>query len=232
MTKLKQISDYNHPLVKETALKIIKDKHTVEEKVEAIFYYVRDHIKFGFLKYIDLYEASEIIKAKKGQCNNKCGLFLALCKAVDIESRIHFSGIKKEIQRGVFTGIVYRLMPKEISHSWVEVKIKDKWISFDSFINDLEFYRAGKNELQRRGWKTGLSVSCEKGDSSAEFSLDNKSFVQMDAITDDHGVYDDPMDYYNSPNHKNHPNWIKVLIYRLSLRGINKRVEQIRRSMK
>lgn len=226
--KNKTISDYNHPLVKETASKLIESKKTIEEKLESIFLYVRDDILFGFLEEIDDYRASDIIKTGKGQCNNKAALFLALCKASGIKARIHYSGIRKEIQRGLFKGIVYRLMPDEISHSWIEVYVRDQWIRLDSFINDLPFYLSGKEELKRRGWKTGLSVSCGNGESNADFSLENDNFVQMGAITSDHGTYGDPAEYYGSSHYQNNPGTLKKIIYRLALKGINKRVDELR----
>lgn len=222
------ISDYNHPLLIETASKLIDGKKNMEEKLESLFLYVRDGILFGFLEGIDDYKASDIIKKGKGQCNNKAALFLALCKASGIKARIHYSGIRKEIQRGLFKGLVYHLMPEEISHSWIEIYQGGRWVRLDSFINDLPFYLSGKEELKRRGWKTGFSLSCANGESNAGFSLKNDNFVQMGAITSDHGTYDDPSEYYRSAFYKNNPGTLKKFIYRSALKGINKRVENLR----
>lgn len=224
------IADYNDKVVKSVVSEICSNIKKPEEKLEAIFYYVRDNIKFGFLPGIDNYTASEIIKLKVGQCNNKSGVFLALCKAAGLESKIHFSGIKKEIQKGLFRGIAYKFMPKEISHSWIEVKLDNKWIKVDSFINDNDFYNNGLNELKKNDWKTGYSISCESGTSSSSFDLNGNSFVQMDAVTEDFSTYDDPSDFYKSNHYKNRPNIIKKIIYLLSLRGINNRVNKIRKS--
>ncbi len=97
--------------------RITKGKKTDYQKLESIFYYVRDEIKFAFLKKADLMMASEVIKAKSGPCNNKSVLFKALCKGTGLETRVRFSTIKKEIHHGLFTGLIFILMPKEISHS-------------------------------------------------------------------------------------------------------------------
>jgi hypothetical protein len=211
-----------------TASNIVKGKGTNEEKLKAIFYFVRDQIKFGFHKKGDLIAASEIIRTKLGQCNNKSALFHALCKVSGLESRIHFSGIRKEIQRGLFTGIAYKLMPPEISHSWVEVKLNNRWIKIDSFINDLKFYEAGKKKLKQEGLKTGYSVSCDNSDSSADFNISNERFVQMDAVTDDHGTYEEPMEYFKSSSYKNRPTWLKLLLYKMLVKRINKRISTLR----
>lgn len=224
------ISDYNSPVITSVVNEICSPKDSIQKKLEAIFFYVRDTIQFGFLPRIDDYTASEIINTGIGQCNNKSGVFLALCKAAGIKARIHFSGIRKEIQRGLFKGIAYRFMPTEISHSWVEVKIDENWIRIDSFINDLAFYNAGKDVLKSRNWKTGFSISCESGSSSSDFTLSGDSFVQMDAVTEEFGSFDDPADFYRSNNYQNRPNFLKRVIYLLSLPSINRRVVNLRKS--
>ncbi|MBN2435787.1 MAG: transglutaminase domain-containing protein [Spirochaetes bacterium] len=221
-------ADYDNILVKETAERLTQNQNSIREKVENIFYYVRDEIKFSFPLKGDLVKASETIKNKKGQCNTKSALFLALCKAAAIPAKIHFSLIKKEIQKGLFTGFMYRLMPNFISHSWVEVDIEGTWRKIDSFINDESFYRAGRAKLKENKMDTGYSISCSSGESSISFNPDEEKFVQMDAVTDDHGLWYEPYDYYASHLYKNRPGIIKLIIYRIMIPRINKRVNQMR----
>lgn len=135
----KVYADYQNDLVRSIAYKLTQNTTSDREKLGKIFYYVRDEIKFGFPVKNDLVKASETIKSRMGQCNNKSTLFLALCKAVGITAKIHFSLISKEIQSGLFTGLAYRLIPSEISHSWVEVYLEGKWRRIDSYINDEPF---------------------------------------------------------------------------------------------
>lgn len=223
------LADSNHPVVKQKAEELVAGSISERDKVRKIFEYVRDSIQFGFPLNGDLVSASDTILTKVGQCNTKSTLFLALCRAVDIPARIHFSTIKKEIQRGLFTGIAYRLMPDTISHSWVEVQIDGVWRRIDSYINDMKFYIAGKNQLKKKNWNTGFSISCSSGDSSANLHLDEEKFVQMDAVLDDHGIWDEPMDYYKSPQYKNRPGFIKLLMYRIMIGSINHRVAVLRK---
>ena len=223
-----QISDYNHPLVIETAERLCNGRENAVEKLEAFFYFVRDEIKFGFPPDGDFVRASDVIKSGVGQCNNKSALLNALCMAAGIKSRIHFSLIKREIQAGLFGGLFYRKMPERLSHSWVEVELNSKWIRIDSFINDIDFYNSALEKLKREGRTTGYSVSFESGKSSADFNITEESFVQMDAVTDDHGTWDDPTGYYNSGMYKNRPGALKEIIYRLYIGKVNKRVEIIR----
>ena len=74
--------------------KLTKGEIGNRSKLEKLFYYVRDDIRFGFTKNGDMVKASETIILKMGQCNTKGTLFLALCKSIEIPARIHFSTIK------------------------------------------------------------------------------------------------------------------------------------------
>ena len=220
--------DFDHPLVCDTAEWLIGDETSVREKLEKLFYFVRDEIRFGFPQNGDLTKASETIRLGMGQCNTKGALLVALCKAVGLPARIHFSLIKKEIQRGLFTGIGYALMPPLISHSWVEVEIDGRWYRIDSFINDLIFYWAGRKVLEKKGWDTGYSISRAGGESSADFNIDEEKFVQMDAVVEDHGVWDEPADYYRTGRYKNRPSPFKMFLYRLMIKKVNERVARMR----
>lgn len=224
------LADYDNPIVKNKSEELTKKANSVFDKINAIFLYVRDDIKFAFPRKGDFVKASETIQSGYGQCNTKGTLFLALCKSISIPARIHFSLIKKEIQKGLFSGIAFWLMPKEISHSWIEIKINGKWIKIDSYINDSQFYEAGKKKLKEKGWDTGYSVSCSKNKSSIELDFNNEKFVQMDAVTADHGVYNEPMDYYKTSNYKNRPNVIKMFVYKILIGGINNKISKIRDS--
>lgn len=229
MKSIPILADFDHPLVRETAERLTEGATTVREKLEKLFYYVRDNIEFFFPDQGDLVKASDTITLGKGQCNTKGTLFLALCKAAGIHARIHFSLIKKEIQRGLFTKIGYWLMPDLLSHSWIEVDVDGRWRRIDSYINDEAFYRAGKSELMSKGWDTGYSISCSSGESNISFTLDEEKFVQMDAVVGDHGVWDEPSVYYETDLYKNRPNALTLVLYRLLIGRVNKRVEHMRK---
>lgn len=224
-----RLADCDNPLVRETAERLTSDVITVREKLNRLFHYVRDDIKFAFPQEGDLVKASTTIRLGNGQCNTKGTLFLAFCKAVEIPARIHFSLIKKEIQRGLFTDLGYKLMPPLLSHSWIEVEVDGKWRRIDSYINDKIYYQAAKSELQKRGWDTGYSVSCPGGECSCDFNVDQEVFVQMGAVVGDHGIWDDPSDYYSTDRYQNRLNIMRSILYRLMIWRVNRRVESMRR---
>ncbi len=222
------LANSENSAVKQKAEELTAGLENDRDKIRKIFEYVRDDILFGFPVKGDLVCASETIMTGIGQCNNKTNVFLALCKASDIPARIHFSAIKKEIQKGLFVGIGYKAIPEKISHSWIEVLLEKKWRRIDSYINDIKFFNSAKSQLEQLNWKTGFSISRENGEPSAELNLDDEKFVQMDAVIDDHGVWEEPMDYYMSPDYKNRPGFIKTLLYRVMIRIVNKRVSKLR----
>lgn len=222
------LADHEHPLVRDTARRLTRDLETPREKLRALFYFVRDDILFGYPRNGDIVAASETIRSGVGQCNTKATLLLALARAVGLDARIHFSTIDREIQRGVFPTWVFNRLPDELSHSWVEVEIEGRWRRIDSFINDLDFYRAGREALREHGWKTGFSISCSNGESDPELDIDEERFVQMDAVTGDHGVWDDPADYYRSSRYRNRPGALTLLMYRLVMSFANRKVARMR----
>lgn len=230
MKTMPKLANDNHPLVEKTAKKLTGSENTLRDKLEKLFYYVRDDIEFGFPLKGDLMKASETIETGIGQCNTKGTLLLALCRAVSIPARLHFSLINKEIQKGLFTGLGYRLMPRLLSHSWLEVEIDGRWRRIDSYINDDTFYRAALIELQRKGWNTGYSISSSCGNASAEFNIDEEKFVQMAAVEADHGVWDDPADYFVTNKYQNRPGFLRLLMYRLIIKRLNKKVQRLRRA--
>ncbi|HVM77241.1 MAG TPA: transglutaminase-like domain-containing protein [Candidatus Paceibacterota bacterium] len=211
-----KLADFDNPLVKEKATQLTEGAHDTGEKLQRLFLYVRDGIKFGFPLKGDFVKASETIESGIGQCNTKTTLFLALCKAAGIPSRIHFSLIRKDIQKGIFTGIGYALLPPLISHSWLEVEIDGQWQKVDAYINDDAFYKNGLALLRRKGWDAGYSISR------------HGQFMQMGAVVGDHGTWDDPIDYYRTDKYVNRPSGLRPLIYKIVIGGINKRVERIR----
>lgn len=227
-----RLADFDNPLVRETAEKLVGSASTVHGKLKRLFHYVRDDIRFGFPRDGDLVMASTTIRLRMGQCNTKGTLLLALCKSVGIPARLHFSLIKKEIQRGLFTGLCYQLMPPLLSHCWIEVEVSRKWWKVDSYINDKAYFLAAKSELRNKKWETGYSVSCPGGECSCDLDFDQGAFVQMGAVVDDHGVWDDPGDYYASNLYQNRPNHVKLALYQLLIEKVNRKIESMRKDMK
>jgi transglutaminase-like putative cysteine protease len=70
MEATNRLSDFENPLVQSKAMELTQGKETLVEKLESIFYYVRDGIKFGFPPRWDIVKASETVTtlpAKAGE---------------------------------------------------------------------------------------------------------------------------------------------------------------------
>ena len=73
-------------------------------------------------------------------------VLLALCDAAGIPARLHFGPIRRSIQRGLYTGLWYLLLPRHPSHSWLEADVDGRWRRVDAYINDDAFCQAAARE--------------------------------------------------------------------------------------
>ncbi|WP_299417742.1 transglutaminase domain-containing protein [uncultured Sulfitobacter sp.] len=153
------LADSDHPVTQAKAQYLMARAKTDRKKIKHLFLFVHDEIALGFPQKGDLVLSSETIQTGMGQCDTKTTQLLALCRASFIPSRIHFALIGKDIQRGLFSGIVYWLMPQNVSHSWIKMEIEGAWRRIDNFINDMPIHKAAEHELRRRGWNVGSSLA-------------------------------------------------------------------------
>lgn len=197
-------------------------------KVKSIYNFVKDEILFGY-NVDDNIKASKVLKDGIGQCNTKGILFMALLRAVAIPCRIHGFNIDKILQKGAMTGIVYKLAPKEIFHSYVEVYVANNWYNIEGFILDKKYL----SNLQKRfkpaddGSFIGYGVATKNfKNPPIEFNCCD-TYIQKEGIVRDFGVYDDPDSLLNM--HGQNMNFIKRCVYRFIGRHLmNKNVKKIR----
>lgn len=53
----------------------------------------------------------------------------------------------------------------------------------------------------------------------------------MAAVSNDHGTYDDPLEYYTSALCRDRPGKVKLSLYRRLVDGINRRVQGLRQGL-
>jgi hypothetical protein len=115
----------------ETVLEITKDAVTPEEKVEKIFYFVRDKVLFDFVG--DNYmSAEEVLATGWGGCMNKAVLFVEMTKEAGVPARFHFMWVSKEALRDLLHPLAYRFWPDSFLHTFPEVKLNGRWISMEA----------------------------------------------------------------------------------------------------
>ena len=219
--------DSNHPRILQLAFELSqKGEHEID-RFEHIFYYVRDHILFGFPPKFDRVCASESLDYGIGYCNSKSILMVALCRAAGLPARLHAGLIDSRIMSGIIPGWMLRLLPEYISHLWVEVHLKDGWHPVDAHILDYRFFQAAQTHLSDATTDIGFGVAYLLPTCDGDWE---GGFVQTNAVVEDHGTWNKATDYFESSDYMG-LNWWQRLAYPL-VRGIsNRRIRRIRAEM-
>lgn len=213
---------------------LIKNKKWLEidtiQRVKSIYNFVRDEIEFGY-NASDNITASKVLEDAYGQCNTKATLLMALLRATGIPNRIHGFTINKALQKGAISGIWYKLSPKNILHSWVEVYVNDNWYFLEGVILDKKYL----TKLQEKN-KDCKTTFCGYGaytdnfeNPQIEWNLNN-TFIQAKGINQDFGLFDTPDEFY--AKHEQKLGAFKKFIYKKIVRHrMNKNVKKIRNSI-
>lgn len=201
-----------------------------KEKVVEIYNFVKDEILFGY-NVNDNIPASKVLQDGYGQCNTKGTLFMALLRACNVECRIHCFYIDKILQKGAMTGFVYKKAPRDVLHSWVEVKCGGKWYNLEGFILDKAYLQGLRKVVKANadGSFVGYGVATKNFlNPPVEFDCCD-TYIQKEGIVRDFGVYDDPDSLLKE--HGQQMNFLKKCVYRLiGRRLMNKNVKKIRNS--
>jgi len=227
MMSTARLSDAHHPSIQEKAASLTAARESTVDKLESIFHFVRDEIKFGFTPKWDVVRASEVLRYGIGYCNTKATLFVALCRAAGISARPHCGMISIDIMRGVFPSIAFLFLPNAGSHTWTEVQIEGEWKPIDSYINDKAFYGAALGKLRVSGKPLGYSVSFIDGKSSCEFNFGEKGFVHMGAVLEDHGAWEDLSQYLASDKYVSMDS-LQLIFYPMIAKLSNRNIKRIR----
>lgn len=189
---------------------------------------MRDEIRFGY-NIDDKITASEVLKDGYGQCNTKGILFMALLRAVGVPCRLHGFTINKELQKGVITGFWYRIIPKELFHTWVELYYNNRWFNIEGFILDLNFLASLQNRYNEcSGSFCGFAVATVNFKNPDVYWNEGDTSIQKEAITGDLGVYGDPDTFFDKYNQANA---ITRFVYRnLMRKSMNRNVRNIRKN--
>lgn len=171
--------DWNSNNVNQNALSLTKGLHSQEERVTALFYFVRDKIKYrNFIRLpsIDFFKASSTLKRGYGFCIPKAVLLASLSRAIEIPSRLHFADIrnhkipeklKNRLKTNLFT-----------YHAYVELLVNNKWIKLTPAL-DIELCN-----------KIGIFPVEFTGSNALFHSFDLNGHQHIEYISDQ-GIYDD-----------------------------------------
>jgi hypothetical protein len=149
--------DFNKPKVRQKALEITEGCESDIEKAKALFYWVRDTIKYNMQLFVPIilnnFKASKVMQKGQGFCVSKSILLSSLARAVGIPARIHLVDlINHLVSQKVIDFMGTNIM---FYHGFSEFFLDGKWVkltpSFDQetamrggFLPMVEF--DGKND--------------------------------------------------------------------------------------
>jgi len=124
------VIDCNAPVVREKAQNLTRDKENDVEKAKALFYFVRDEIKYNPYVLHNLVEhnkASVTLSRGEGYCVQKAILLAALARAIRIPARPGFADIRNYITPQKLLELMHgnNLF---IYHGYCELYIGQKWV--------------------------------------------------------------------------------------------------------
>ncbi|MCA0320423.1 MAG: transglutaminase family protein [Proteobacteria bacterium] len=198
------------------------------ERIGAVYAFVRDEVAFGYNASDDL-RASAVLGEGRGQCNTKTILLMALLRGTGTACRFHGATIHKSLQKGVVTGLFYRLAPDNILHSWAEVLFEGRWLPLEGVILD-KAYLAGVRCLVSPGAQAllGYGVGTDRMASPEIDWRGEATWIQSTGINGDFGTFDDPDTFYS--RHGANLSGFRGFLFRHLVRHImNLRVRRIRR---
>jgi hypothetical protein len=196
------------------------------DRIGTIYDFVRNEIPFGYNEGDEL-PASRVLADGLGQCNTKGVLLMALLRAAGVPCRFHGFTIDKALQKGAVTGPAYRLAPRSIVHSWVEVELDGRWLNLEGFILDDGYL----GRLQQRF--AGARAFCGYGAATPDLMnpgvdwCGRDTYIQKDGINHDFGVFDSP-DAFFARHGSNLSGFKRWLFQRVARHRMNRNVQRIR----
>jgi transglutaminase-like putative cysteine protease len=167
----------------------------LHDRVGAVYDFVRNEIAFGYNAGDEL-PASQVLADGIGQCNTKGTLLMALLRAVGVPCRFHGFTIDKALQKGAIRGLAYRLAPRRIIHSWVEVWMNRRWIALEGFILDAPYLSSLQQRFPQTRRFCGYGVATTDLSAPGVEWRGKDTFIQKEGIVADFGVFDDPDAFY------------------------------------
>jgi transglutaminase-like putative cysteine protease len=167
--------------VRNKAFEITAELNSNKEKAIALFYWVRDEIKYNMMLYLpeckENFKASNILRIGEGFCVSKAMLLTTFSRAIGIPARIHLADIinHKVPQKTIDfmgTNVFYY-------HGYSEIYLNDKWIKLTPAFD--------KNTAIKNGFLPMCEFDGINDSVFPAYGLDDKPFVEY---IKDRGIYE------------------------------------------
>jgi hypothetical protein len=137
--------DFNKKSVINKAIEITNGLESQKEKAIALFYWVRDEIKYNMALFIpkvkNYFIASKTIRRREGFCVSKSILLSTLARAVGIPARIHLVDlINHLISQKVIDFMGHNVM---YFHAYSEFYLNGKWVKLTPSFDQQTAIRGG-----------------------------------------------------------------------------------------
>lgn len=120
--------------IKTAVARLIAGAKTDEQKIEKIYYFVRDEIKFGWV-YPQEIPAEEVLKNRKGVCMQKTNLLVAMAREAGLKARFHFMYVHKNALEDFLPKYAYKRWVDPFPHTFPEIFLNGEWISMEATID-------------------------------------------------------------------------------------------------
>jgi len=185
-------------VARQTAARLVSER----EKAIALHDYVRDTVAFGFNPRFEACPPEYVLGRRIGHCNPKSQLMVALFRAAGLEAHQHFVAIPSEILKGVFPASRAWIVPAQLSHSYVDIRVDGVWCAIDSFVVDTPLLTAAQARLAAEGRALGYGV---RSDSTNVWDGRGDAFSQFSPamMVEDHGRIEDLDAYFRDRRYRN-----------------------------
>lgn len=220
------LADWGHPEILDKVKSFSIGCYTPREYFHSLHEFVRDEIFYGFNVNGHMTKASEVLAEGIGFSTTKTTLLLAMCKAAGIPARVRFGRAHSALLRGFADWL-----PPTLPHCHLEVQLEGMWRQVDSYIVDRPLTVAALRKLKAENHSMGYGLALENAPFSMETCLDGQGFLQKGGVIEELGVFDDPVQFFQSSLCKSHDRLDGGIIgrlYRGRLPEVNMRIEGMR----
>ncbi len=173
--------DFNKKRVRQKAFEIVKDLSSDKEKLIALFYWVRDEIKYNMMSYVPKikanFKASVTLRRKYGFCLSKSVLLSSFARAIGLPARIHAVDI---INHKISSKVVELMGTKVFHyHAYSEVYIDGRWIKLAPIFD--------KNTALKGGFLPMVEFDGENDALFSSIDLEGNTYVEY---VKDRGIHE------------------------------------------